>query len=122
MKYFLFLLALLTISGCAKSYNGVYYDSCTLHHRPSVSLWLNSDNKFLYNFIYSETPIKGTWRRSHDTITLSSKAFLLLKEELTPRIKYSEGDSVDRFLSVGKKLIPIVSSKGAAQGCYLKKQ
>ena len=122
MRKYLLSSIYLTLCGCSRVYTGVYYDSCTSYHKLSVSLTLSDKNDFTYNFIYNDTPIKGTWQRSHDTITLRSKTFLVPQEPLSPVIKYTTVDGVDRFTSVGKKLIPITDIKDAKKNCFLSKQ
>jgi hypothetical protein len=122
MKCLLFLVGSLLCVGCTRSYDGLFYDSCTLYHRPAVALLLKSDRTFQYKFSYYDTLIQGNWRRSHDTITLHSASFLLPRFPLSPRLKYTSNDSIDQFLVVRKKLIPVPSHGRQAQGCFLQKQ
>jgi hypothetical protein len=122
MKCFLFLVSSLLSFGCTRSYDGLFYDSCTLYHRPAVTLLLKPDRTFQYTFRYYDTLIQGNWRRSHDTITLHSATFLLPRLSLSPRLKYTDNDSVDQFLVVRKKLIPVLSHGRQEQGCFLQKQ
>jgi hypothetical protein len=122
MRCFLFLVGSLISFGCTRSYNGLFYDSCTISHRPAVVLLLKPDQTFQYKFSYYDTLIQGNWRRSHDTITLRSATFPLPRLPLSPSNKYTDNDSIDQFLIVRKKLIPVLSHGRQGQGCFLKKQ
>jgi hypothetical protein len=121
MKHLLILLPIAAFFGCARQYTGIYYDSCTLYHQPSVSLTLNKNKEFTYKFLYNDIPVLGTWQQSHDTITLASRTFLIHPLPLSPINKYTDNDSVDRFLTAGKKLIPINKPGYIRNACFLSK-
>ncbi|PAM95736.1 hypothetical protein B4N84_06470 [Flavobacterium sp. IR1] len=117
-KVFVFLLFSLFV--CCKSIKtGVYFSTCRLYGKSQVTLELNLDKSFVYNFRYYDTAIIGKWKINSDTLILTSDFFYKSMDSLSPQIKNSDMYGVDKYLIIGNKLF-IINKNGREKNCYLK--
>jgi hypothetical protein len=116
---FVVILTLLFVSCHSVKIQNSNYDSiCWLQTKKSVTLKIDNNNSFQYFFAYSDEEIKGKWIIKKDTLILFSPKFLEKKEELSPIVKNTNLDSLDKYLIRGKKLYAI-NKEGVKKHCYL---
>lgn len=117
-KTLIFLLFGLFV--CCKSIKtNTYFSTCTLYGKSEVSLRLNLDKSFIYNFTYYDKAIIGKWKVNSDTLILTSEFFNESMDSLSPKIKNSDMNGVDKYLIKGNKLF-IINKTGLKNDCYLK--
>lgn len=115
--YSVFLLFCL---GCSnQKLHSAYKSSCFLYNKTELELKLNSNSDFSYKFAYLDEEIKGNWERRADTLYLYSNKFLEKQENLTPKIKNTDFNGLDKYLIKKGKLYSI-NKKGVSLDCYLK--
>jgi hypothetical protein len=117
-KTLLFLLFGLFVC-CTSIKPNTYFSTCTLYVKSEVSLKLNRDKSFIYNFRYYDQAIMGKWKVNSDTLILTSDFFNESMDSLSPKIKNSDEYGVDKYLIKGKKLF-IINKAGRKKDCYLK--
>ncbi|GAB4347145.1 MAG: hypothetical protein OHK0038_27160 [Flammeovirgaceae bacterium] len=108
--------------GCNTIHIGKYRDICVASgHKCRLEISLRNDSSFQYFFAYheiSDEEIKGKWKINKDTLILFSNKFLEKREELSPIVKNTNIDSLDKYLIRGKKLYAI-NKEGVKKYCYL---
>jgi len=122
MKKILASSILLVLGSCATTHSGTYYCVCSLYGQSEVVVHLHENGQFQYNFVYSDEDVRGSWKAVNDTLFLRSKIFTVVRESLTPKVKFNDRDTVDRFVARGNKLFPIVARRTLEKTCYLIKQ
>ena len=122
MNKILALSLLLALGSCATTHSGTYYSICTSYDQRRAMVQLHENGQFQYNFAYSDTPVKGTWKAVNDTLFLRSKQFAPTEDRLGPMVKFNYRDTVDRFVARGNRLFPIIARRTLEKTCYLVKQ
>ncbi|URC11674.1 hypothetical protein [Flavobacterium sp. B183] len=105
---------------CCKSVKPTTYSSsCMLYGTSEVSLKLNLNKSFIYNFKYADRAIIGKWKVKSDTLILTCDLWTESIDSLSPKIKTSDMYGVDKYLVKGSKLF-IINRDGRSKNCYLK--
>ncbi|MGD1842669.1 MAG: hypothetical protein ACFB0B_17500 [Thermonemataceae bacterium] len=119
-KVILYCLSLLFMAGCTgeKKIIGGYYSSCVLYERPDLVLIIEEDSTFYYEIPFVKEEVKGTWVLIKDSLILSSPAFEIKRERLTPMLKHTEAEKRDVYLVRKKKLFR-KAKEGFSKSCYL---
>ncbi|URC11760.1 hypothetical protein [Flavobacterium sp. B183] len=119
MKNTLIFLFFGLFVGCSPIKTNTYFSTCVLYGAPEVSLKLNLDKSFIYNFRYSDRAIIGKWKMNSDTLILTCDLWTESIDSLSPKIKTSDMYGVDKYLVKGSKLF-IINRDGRSKNCYLK--
>lgn len=114
------IIALISFVGCKTISDGNYKSSCLLYGKTELKLKINNDGTFEYNFVYNEETVFGKWSIVGDTLILNSNQFLIERDSLSPKIKNTNIDNVDKYLIKRNKLVAINKS-GLNKNCYLTK-
>ena len=122
MKKVLALGLLLALGSCATTHSGTYYSVCSLYGQSKVTVHLQENGQFQYNFVYSYENVRGTWKAVNDTLFLRAKIFTVIRDSMTPVVKFNDRDTVDRFVFKGNRLFPIVARRTLEKTCCLVKQ
>ena len=123
MKKVLALSLLLALCSCATTtHTGTYYSVCSLYGQSEVIVHLHENGQFQYNFVYSYEDVRGTWKAVNDTLFLRAKIFTVIRDSMTPVVKFNDRDTVDRFVFKGNRIFPIVARRTLDKRCYLVKQ
>ena len=105
---------------CRSTSTTTYFSNCMLYGKSQVSLKLNLDKSFIYNFRYSDKAIIGKWEMNSNTLILTSDSFNEpIMDSLSQIIKTSDIKGEDKYLIKGNKLF-IINQIGLKKDCYLK--
>ncbi|WP_264538216.1 hypothetical protein [Flavobacterium sp. N1736] len=119
MKKILIFLVLGLCICCKSIKTTTYFSTCRLYGKSEVTLKLNLDKSFIYNFRYNDKEIVGKWKMKSDTLILTSDIWSESIDSLSPKIKASDIYGVDKYLIKGNKLF-IINKLGRSEDCYLK--
>jgi hypothetical protein len=122
MKQSLIIALPFLMYGCQSSKIKIsnYNSTCWLHTQTDVILKIYENDIFEYSFAYSDEKIIGNWSVKDDTLILFSDKFLEKREDLSPIVKNTNFDGLDKYLIRGKKLYAI-NKEGVEKHCYLVK-
>ncbi|TAF68318.1 MAG: hypothetical protein EAZ55_00105, partial [Cytophagales bacterium] len=106
------------ITSCqtAKLRQGNYISTCLIYGKPEAELIIGTNNYFRYNFAYGSENIEGNWKILDNTLILYSDKFTEERDTYYI-IKYTNLDSLDKYLIRGKRLY-VINKEGVQKYCY----